>query len=1267
MKRYLSKRVWSVVLAAAGLFTAPLCAPLQAQDEAQIFIGDSEGDKGSIQECINKFPDATNAVIKLQRDVDINDGTYLSVSNGSADHPVIIDLNGKTLTCGESSVIQVNQGYGLTIRDSGSGGAIVNTQSGGGAGIYNHGGAVTIEGGSISGKDCAIHNTGTLTIDGAPTFKAPNGYGVHNEGTDGTLVIDGAPKFDASVDIYIKSFVPIGIGDNFGLTDNHKITIGAGDDDHFFQLTSGYGERMRYQAGNAKAGKVIPPSEFFALLPVTRTDSLAFAGGEVWVAPSGTLALVETPTLSTVCTSYNDAGNLATAVSKLTVDATVTLTADVAMNTTNFTFQARDKHFTLDLGGHEISSSFSRTIHVKDGALLDIIDSGGGGYITNTSNQSNSILNSSVVSIPGGVTIKSTGSESSCIFSTGGTTTFKGWPTFELGARTICVLLNQNDVITFTDDISAVPAQKISVSYYQDKFGKLTSGYGAHVRYPAGHDKQGEPIDPDEVFTYKRYGTLVASVHPKLVGTGDAAEAELWMPTMAVAYIDENGVLHNDLDHPGGTGDDDAALAYILDGTENTLGEAGSETWYVAQGTLNYEVLAGRTDPALKTYGDVHIILADGAVMTANSNKYGIYAYKDDNQSEHNGHLYIHSQGGRIGTAEGKFTVSAMQPQSSTSIAYGIYCDNNVTITGGDISVTATNKGNQTSHGLGSVGNLTISGGKLNIIATTEHDQCDGIHAKGTLNIGNAEVTASATCKGSKKSYGIYAESGLTFDKGKVTASGVTEGSGMSYGIYANTTLSIDKGKLEATGVTEGSGPGFGIWANGAITSTSAEVTASGYCIGSNDSYGIYAENTLSIDKGTVTATGKTTGSASSCGILAQGATTFYDAVVKAEAETDGDGSSTGIRTEVGNLTINKGNVTAIGKTTGSASSYGINIGEASSGNLSITGGTLTANGQNDDNNKTAGIKASTITLDWSDASDEIMASSYDGTVTIPAGRYFAALKDDGTVGQIYGKAATDGDYTFSASDIYAIAGKTLHPVAIIPSSGEEYIGYSEQEGDMAIIGGTAKTYAVVGYDLSASPAVVYVAEVSGLPKGSAVVLGPATDGGTLPNEVAVVVQSGSAAAGIESSFTNAKPLANFIAAPADGTTPLDKQIAQAFSTSTPSDYLAFMLTGGQFRAVTRTATTVLPANSAVLAINKMDILRGGSLGTKPSNARCITLGGDDGDMTGIKSIENGALGQRPLATEGTQEWYSIDGRKMNQAPKAKGIYIHNGTKYVVR
>ena len=50
-----------------------------------------------------------------------------------------------------------------------------------------------------------------------------------------------------------------------------------------------------------------------------------------------------------------------------------------------------------------------------------------------------------------------------------------------------------------------------------------------------------------------------------------------------------------------------------------------------------------------------------------------------------------------------------------------------------------------------------------------------------------------------------------------------------------------------------------------------------------------------------------------------------------------------------------------------------------------------------------------------------------------------------------------------------------------------------------------------------------------------------------------------------------------------------------------------------------------------------------------------------DGETTGIISIDNGEL------IIDNDDWYSLDGRKLDGKPTVRGIYINNGKKVVIK
>lgn len=53
------------------------------------------------------------------------------------------------------------------------------------------------------------------------------------------------------------------------------------------------------------------------------------------------------------------------------------------------------------------------------------------------------------------------------------------------------------------------------------------------------------------------------------------------------------------------------------------------------------------------------------------------------------------------------------------------------------------------------------------------------------------------------------------------------------------------------------------------------------------------------------------------------------------------------------------------------------------------------------------------------------------------------------------------------------------------------------------------------------------------------------------------------------------------------------------------------------------------------------------------------SIGGGDGDTTGIMEIENGKLN--------IESWYSLDGRRLDAKPTRKGVYVNNGRKVVIK
>ena len=132
-----------------------------------------------------------------------------------------------------------------------------------------------------------------------------------------------------------------------------------------------------------------------------------------------------------------------------------------------------------------------------------------------------------------------------------------------------------------------------------------------------------------------------------------------------------------------------------------------------------------------------------------------------------------------------------------------------------------------------------------------------------------------------------------------------------------------------------------------------------------------------------------------------------------------------------------------------------------------------------------------------------------------------------------------------------------------------------------------------------------------------------------------------------------------------DGTKTLRQVIEGALGETVPvSDAIVMTLTGGTFRSVYISDSDLdkLARNGLLLFIlskwEYMQVGKDSNPGGGSGLARRISIG--DGKTNGIVSL--------PADNASTDDdWYTLDGRKVNQAPKAKGIYIRRGQKVVVR
>ena len=110
-----------------------------------------------------------------------------------------------------------------------------------------------------------------------------------------------------------------------------------------------------------------------------------------------------------------------------------------------------------------------------------------------------------------------------------------------------------------------------------------------------------------------------------------------------------------------------------------------------------------------------------------------------------------------------------------------------------------------------------------------------------------------------------------------------------------------------------------------------------------------------------------------------------------------------------------------------------------------------------------------------------------------------------------------------------------------------------------------------------------------------------------------------------------------------EGESPVSLLVGSATTTTSLTPYQDFVLFDDEFML---SSTATIPAARAYLPAVKV-----------PAGARKMNI--VIGDATGIKSM-------RQLTID-SDAWYSLDGRRLNRKPAAKGVYIHHGSKVVIK
>ena len=450
-------------------------------------------------------------------------------------------------------------------------------------------------------------------------------------------------------------------------------------------------------------------------------------------------------------------------------------------------------------------------------------------------------------------------------------------------------------------------------------------------------------------------------------------------------------------------------------------------------------------------------------------------------------------------------------------------------------------------------------------------------------------------------------------DEGKLNVEGMNSG-GSAIGYLSG--LTINGGQVTATSESS-----YGTIYSGGVTINGGQVTVTNTSEDSERSNAIFiSKGNFTINGGQVTAT-----SSKSNAIYAyQGNFTFNGGQVTANAST-----ANAIYAYQGNFTFNGGQVTATSSKSNAIYAF--------QGNIAINGGQVTATSFS---STKYGINASNkLTLGWTNPTDYILCSSYNNTqMETVSGKSFAVYNDDDVFMYVIGAASSFSNINSLGNRIYPFEGK------LVPVGSDKYYAYNLSSGSYKPLNPGVSVYLVTGiaYNQSTKQYEAVLSEAQpGVVPDVPVIFGA----DKLPNSIALKEDA--------TVSLSATPSENFIAC--DGA----KTVAALLPSGVKfADVYFFGLSGNSFKRVLLGSDDVHPAGTCFLFIPKDDFNNPPS--SAPAGVRGIGI-----ETDGTTSL----IGNGQLTTDhaASAQWYSLDGRRLDKAPKTKGVYIRNGKKLVIK
>ncbi len=178
--------------------------------------------------------------------------------------------------------------------------------------------------------------------------------------------------------------------------------------------------------------------------------------------------------------------------------------------------------------------------------------------------------------------------------------------------------------------------------------------------------------------------------------------------TIDVRFLGEGQEYYLDIDGKIKIADDVRPLT--ADAVQDGFGYPGTTSWYIVEGELTL-------DDRLSVYGNVNLILADGADLTINGMYRGLYFAQSYFSEPLTLTIYAQSYGSNMGK------MTATSPFDGVVYSKG----GTIVVNGGDVTFLGGTEGFKAGIAFSGSGNLIVNGGKFKAVSKDESSGC-GIH-----------------------------------------------------------------------------------------------------------------------------------------------------------------------------------------------------------------------------------------------------------------------------------------------------------------------------------------------------------------------------------------------------------------------------------------------------------------------------------------------------------------------------------------------------------